>query len=184
MQRLLQHGLAFPEDLNVCVRDDCDWTGICHGSRQLAVAAEAKTGETHRRSGRSALASGRSRVALVWESGRYLEDPSLALDFRCKSIPELQRQSSVWPEVGLEVVMLQPGFDLSSDADFDQALLMQECDLLLSVDTAAAHLGDDRPSHPVIVALGRCFRWQRSLSRTPIYPSMRLFRQPRMATVS
>ena len=82
---------------------------------------------------------------------------------------------------GLEVVMLQPGFDLSADADFlDQALLMQECDLLLSVDTAAAHLGG-MIGHPTWLLLpwAAASRWQRSLPTTPIYPSMRLFRQPR-----
>ena len=82
------------------------------------------------------------QVALVWESGRYLEDPSLALEFRRRA-SQAQRQElcAALQSRGLEVVMLQPGFDLASDADFlDQALLMQECDLLLSVDTAAAHL--------------------------------------------
>jgi len=81
----------------------------------------------------------------------------------------------------LELVMLQPGFDLARDADFlDQALLMQECDLLLSVDTAAAHLGGVI-GHPTWLLLpwAAASRWQRSSPTTPLYPSMRLFRQPR-----
>ena len=187
LQRLLQHGLAFLEgDLNVCVRDDCDWTGICHGSLlSLPSLLEAKTWWNPEvvRWPQHPRASGRPRVALVWESGRYLEDPSLALEFRRKSIPELQRQElcMALEARGLEVVMLQPGFDLSSDADFlDQALLMQECDLLLSVDTAAAHLGGII-GHPTWLLLpwAAASRWQRLLPTTPIYPSMRLFRQPR-----
>ena len=187
LQRLLQQGLDWLEgNLSVCVRDDRDWTGICHGSLlSLPSLLEAKTWwkpEVLHLPQRP-RASGRPRVALVWESGRYLEDPSLALEFRRKSIPELQRQElcAALQRRGLEVVMLQPGFDLGSDADFlDQALLMQESDLLLSVDTAAAHLGGVI-GHPTWLLLpwAAASRWQRSSPTTPLYPSMRLFRQPR-----
>ena len=187
LQRLLQQGLAWLEgDLNVCGRDDRDWTGMCHGSLlSLPPLLGAKTWWTPEvvRLPQRPRASGHRRVALVWESGRYLDDPALALEFRRKSIPEPQRQElcAALQSRCLEVVMLQPGFDLASDADFlDQALLMQECDLLLSVDTAAAHLGGVI-GHPTWLLLpwDAASRWQRSSPITPLYPSMRLFRQPR-----
>ena len=187
LQRLLHQGLAWLEgDLNVCIRDERDWTGLCHGSLlSLPSLLQAQTWWTPEvlRLPQRPRASGRPRVALVWESGRYLEDPSLALEFRRKSIPEPQRQDlcAALQSRGLELVMLQPGFDLARDADFlDQALMMQECDLLLSVDTAAAHLGGVI-GHPTWLLLpwAAASRWQRSSPTTPLYPSMRLFRQPR-----
>ena len=159
---------------------------MCHGSLlSLPSLLQAKTwwDPVVLRLPQRPHASGRHRVALVWESGRYLEDPSLALEFRRKSIPEPQRKElcAALQSRGLDVVMLQPGFDLASDADFlDQALLMQECDLLLSVDTAAAHLGGVI-GHPTWLLLpwAAASRWQRSSPTTALYPSMRLFRQPR-----
>ena len=187
LQRLLQQGLGWLEaDLNVRVRGDGDWTGLCHGSLlSLPPLLQATTWWEPQvlRWPRQPRSAGRPRVALVWESGRYLEDPSLALEFRRKSLPEPQRQAlcGALQSRGLEVVLLQPGFDLAPDADFyDQALLMQQCDLLLSVDTAAAHLGGVI-GHPTWLLLpwAAASRWQRTTTTTPLYPQMRLFRQPR-----
>ena len=82
---------------------------------------------------------------------------------------------------GLELVLLEPGSDLPASADFlEQAQWIQRCDLLLSVDTAAAHLGG-AIGHPTWVLLpwACACRWGRSSVSTPLYASMRLFRQPR-----
>ena len=81
----------------------------------------------------------------------------------------------------LELVLLEPGSDLPASADFlEQAQWIQRCDLLLSVDTAAAHLGG-AIGHPTWVLLpwACACRWGRSSVSTPLYASMRLFRQPR-----
>ena len=123
------------------------------------------------------------RIGLVWESGRYLDDPGQALEHRRKSLPavvqqELGRQLQAR---GLELVLLEPGSDLPASADFfEQAQWIQRCDLLLSVDTAAAHLGG-AIGHPTWVLLpwACACRWGRSSVSTPLYASMRLFRQPR-----
>ena len=123
------------------------------------------------------------RIGLVWESGRYFDDPGLALEHRRKSLPavvqqELGRQLQAR---GLELVLLEPGSDLPASADFlEQAQWIQRCDLLLSVDTAAAHLGG-AIGHPTWVLLpwACACRWGRSSVSTPLYASMRLFRQPR-----
>ena len=132
---------------------------------------------------KSDRASGSPRLALVWESGRYLDDPSLALEYRRKTIPEVQLQvlCSELRARGIDVVLLQPGFDLAATADFyEQALLMQQCDLLLSVDTAAAHLGGVI-GHPTWLLLpwAAASRWRRHRSQTELYPGMRVLRQPR-----
>jgi hypothetical protein len=68
----------------------------------------------------------------------------------------------------------------ASIADFaDTAALISELDLIITVDTAVAHLAG---------ALGRSvwtllpfvseWRWSRDTEDTPLYPTMRLFRQP------
>ena len=81
---------------------------------------------------------------------------------------------------GVDLVLLQPGSDLPVNADFlEQAQWMRRCDLLLSVDTAAAHLGGalDHPTW-LLLPWACATRWQRSVSTTSLYASMRLFRQP------
>ena len=72
-----------------------------------------------------------------------------------------------------------PDLDAGPDAFLDTAAVLQSVDLLVTSDTAIAHLAG---------ALGgRCWlclmhepdwRWMRSGSSTPWYSSMRLFRQP------
>jgi len=55
---------------------------------------------------------------------------------------------------------------------------LQALDLLISVDTATAHLGGAL-GKPVWLMLARVpdWRWFREREDTPWYPSMRLFRQ-------
>ena len=56
-------------------------------------------------------------------------------------------------------------------------------DLILTVDTMPAHLAGAL-NRPVWTMLSWApdWRWQLEAERTPWYPSMRLFRQPRRAT--
>jgi len=74
--------------------------------------------------------------------------------------------------------------DLSSYlGDFgDTAAALAELDLLISVDTGVAHLAGAL-GRPVWVMLPWIcdWRWLRDRSDTPWYPSMRLFRQPKLA---
>ena len=94
--------------------------------------------------------STRPTIGLVWEAGRYLDDPGKALEYRRKTLPEQHRLRlcSALRARGVDLVLLQPGSDLPATADFlEQAQWMRRCDLLLSVDTAAAHLGG-APSPP------------------------------------
>ena len=73
--------------------------------------------------------------------------------------------------------------DFSGDLeDFsDTAALIEALDLLITVDTAVAHLAGGLAC-PVWVLLwfGHCWRYPRSGESSPWYPGMRLFRQPRI----
>ena len=72
--------------------------------------------------------------------------------------------------------------DLTGDIhDFaDTAALIAELDLVISVDTAVAHLAGAM-GKPVwlLLPLVPDFRWLLNRSDTPWYPTMRLFRQTR-----
>jgi hypothetical protein len=63
----------------------------------------------------------------------------------------------------------------------DTAALLREIDLLITVDTAAAHLAGAM-GLPVWVLLAKAcdFRWGDQRRFTPWYPSMRLYRQDRL----
>jgi hypothetical protein len=60
----------------------------------------------------------------------------------------------------------------------DTALLMDQLDLVITVDTSVAHLAGalGRPVW-VLLPYAACWRWLRDRADTPWYPSMRLFRQ-------
>jgi hypothetical protein len=64
----------------------------------------------------------------------------------------------------------------------DTAGLMHHLDLVISVDTANAHLAGamGRPVWIPLNAYGNCWRWLLKREDSPWYPSARLFRQPQM----
>jgi tetratricopeptide (TPR) repeat protein len=76
------------------------------------------------------------------------------------------------------VVDLGGELDETGGAFLDSAAVMQSLDLVVSVDTAAAHLAGAL-GVPVWMALSRIadWRWLRERGDSPWYPSMRLFRQ-------
>jgi tetratricopeptide (TPR) repeat protein len=69
--------------------------------------------------------------------------------------------------------------DESGGAFMDTAAVMQDLDLVVTTDTALAHVAG-AVAVPVWVALpvGADFRWMLDRSDSPWYPTMRLFRQP------
>ena len=79
-------------------------------------------------------------------------------------------------ELGLET--LGPGFDAGDQAFLDSAAVMQSLDLVITSDTALAHLAG-ATGRPVWVALQHVpdWRWMLDRAESPWYSSMRLFRQ-------
>jgi hypothetical protein len=69
--------------------------------------------------------------------------------------------------------------DTSAGALLDTAAVIMNLDLVVSVDTMAAHLAGAL-GRPVFVALRHVadWRWMRGRDDSPFYPAMRLFRQP------
>jgi hypothetical protein len=69
--------------------------------------------------------------------------------------------------------------DTSAGALLETAAMMMNLDLIVSVDTMAAHLAGAL-GRPAFVALRHIadWRWLRARDDSPFYPTMRLFRQP------
>jgi hypothetical protein len=72
-----------------------------------------------------------------------------------------------------------PGFDEGPGAFLDSAAIMENCDLVISCDTALAHLAGAL-GVPGWIALKHVPEWRWFLGRddSPWYSSLRLFRQP------
>jgi ADP-heptose:LPS heptosyltransferase len=78
------------------------------------------------------------------------------------------------------VLDLAPELDLGADAFLDTAALMAHLDLVISTDTAVAHLAGAL-GRPAWIALSSApeWRWLRERTDSPWYPTLRLFRQRR-----
>lgn len=130
--------------------------------------------------------TGKLRIGLVW-AGRPAHQQDA---FRSISLDQL---SSILAVPDVEFFSLQIGpaaqqaarhniHDFTADLhDFrDTAALIDHLDLVVTVDTAVAHLAGAM-AKPVWVLLTRVPDWRWMLDRpdSPWYPTMRLFRQPK-----
>jgi len=81
---------------------------------------------------------------------------------------------------GLEIIDLGPQLDEVAGPFMDTAAVMKNLDLVVTSDTAVAHLAGAL-AVPVWVALGvnSDWRWLADREDSPWYPTMRLFRQRR-----
>jgi tetratricopeptide (TPR) repeat protein len=81
-------------------------------------------------------------------------------------------------KLGFSVIELPQTVDRPGEAFLDSAAIMQSLDLVVTSDTATAHLAGAL-GVPVWVALSFApdWRWLQSRSDSPWYPTMRLFRQ-------
>ncbi len=134
-------------------------------------------------------------VGLTWASGRKLEGGFTRREYRKRSLPgwALQRLVEGMVARGCQPVPLQHGDDRelaqplqhlfrrqdAADGDFlAAARVLAGTDLLISVDTAMAHLAGAM-GHPawVLLPFSADPRWLRDRPDIPWYPSLRLFRQ-------
>lgn len=137
------------------------------------------------------------RVGVVWAAGYKLTNRVTVREYRRRSLDPgaLAQLLDGLRGRGWDVVLLQFGRDrdqaaawrrdgmeaLPADADFARtADRVAELDLVITVDTAMAHLvGAMRRPAWVLLPFSAAPRWLRHRSDSPWYPSLRLFRQPR-----
>jgi ADP-heptose:LPS heptosyltransferase len=136
----------------------------------------------------------RPRVGLAWAGAPHLNDPATIAVDRRRSL-SLARLVRLLEMKGIRFVSLQKGvaaleqeqlpgdlrpLDLMGEvSDFaDTAGLMANLDLVISVDTAVAHLAGalGKPAWTLLPFAGE-WRWMVHRSDSPWYPTLRLFRQ-------
>jgi hypothetical protein len=146
---------------------------------------------------RRRLGSHSFKIGIAWQGNRWRGAPA-GIVGRWMKLAELQPLSQV-PGVrlidlqkgegteqlaalphGLRVETLGDDFDSGPDAFADTAAVMQHLDLIVSCDTAIAHLAGAL-GRPTWIALQHVPEWRWGLAgdTTPWYPSVRLFRQPK-----
>lgn len=136
------------------------------------------------------LAPAKLRVGLVWKGGVQLAND------RNRSLPDLATLRTLWRVPDVEFVSLQKGQgeDEGARPPADQpitdlaptltdlaqtAAAIKDLDLVISVDTAVAHLAGamGKPCFVMLPALGLDWRWGVERSDSPWYPSLTLYRQ-------
>lgn len=136
-------------------------------------------------------------VGLVSAAGRKLDDPFCAREYQKRTLPErelwrlvegLKQQGTLVYDLqfgcdqarhrALGLELLDPGLSLEGFAT--TARVLAQLDLVISVDTAMAHLvgAMGRPGW-VLLPWSSDPRWLSATPTTPWYPSLRLFRQGR-----
>jgi tetratricopeptide (TPR) repeat protein len=130
------------------------------------------------------------KVGVVWQGSRNRIDVGrsvpLEMFSRLASIPGVRLISLQKGEglaqgpKDLAVEVLGDDFDTGAQAFLDSAAVMTQLDLIITCDTALAHLAGAL-ARPTWVALKHVPDWRWLLDRadSPWYPSMRLFRQSR-----
>ena len=134
------------------------------------------------------------RVGVAWQgSPTFLGDHLRSIPLRhfaplaIDGVTLVSLQKGFGEEQVAEVAATVPltvldGLDADGATMMDTAAVMQHLDLVITSDTAIAHLGGSM-GVPTWVALAYSpdWRWQRVRVDSPWYPSLRLFRQPAFA---
>ncbi len=142
----------------------------------------------------------RPRVGLVWSGGCRPDQPELWQVNRRRNIPLTQMAALMQP--GVEFYSLQKGepavtelaelraagsiaaelIDFSGELwDFEEtAALIEQLDLVISVDTSTAHLAGalGKPIW-ILNRFDTCWRWFLDRTDSPWYPTARIYRQER-----
>ncbi len=192
VERILPTGAALPQlDLEAPLLDLPGLLGLDAGN--VPAAIPYLRAEPERVARWRALLDGRPglKVGIVWQGnpnsiadlGRSLPLGTFA---PLAALPGVRlialqkgagrEQLAALPAVG----DLGPDFDAGPDAFLDTAAVMQGLDLVVTADTAVAHLAGalGRPCWIVLKSVPD-WRWMLHRSDTPWYPSVRLFRQAR-----
>jgi Flp pilus assembly protein TadD len=133
--------------------------------------------------------SGKWRVGLVWKgSAEHKNDRHRSIPVSLLSalgVAENVRFFSLQKTAGEKRVALPAGMEVVDRTaelrDFaDTAALIEQLDLVISVDTAVAHLAAAMGKAVwVLLPFSPDWRWQLGRADSPWYPTMRLFRQRR-----
>jgi Flp pilus assembly protein TadD len=138
---------------------------------------------------------GHPRVGLVWAGGSRGGNADLIATDQRRSVA-LATLAPFWTVSGCAFVSLQIGQPATQTAELpaglvlhdftaaihefdDTAALIENLDLVISVDTSTAHLAGAL-ARPVwlLNRFDTCWRWLLDREDTPWYPTMRIFRQP------
>lgn len=122
----------------------------------------------------------RLKVGLCW-AGKSYPDPLRSCPVsHLSSLAEIDGISWYSLQVGWKVAQPLPLFDCTGNIrDFgDTAALISQLDLVITIDTAVAHLSGalGKPTW-VMLPFASDWRWLLEREDSPWYPSMRLFRQ-------
>ncbi len=135
------------------------------------------------------------RVGIVWAGSRRPDDPLMhATDLRRSvtlarfaplgSLPGISLVSLQKGEPAVEARAVPPGMVLHDWTDeledfADTAAMVAGLDLVITVDTAVAHVAGALGKKVWIInRFDSCWRWLLEREDTPWYPTARLFRQP------
>jgi Flp pilus assembly protein TadD len=174
--------LDLPALLGMSVRDIPGKTPYLFAEAEKTAAWAARL---------DAISKGRSRIGLAWSGNPRADDRAAAEVDRRRSVP-FSAFRTLLEVPDLSFISLQTGtaaadashdrslLDLSAELhDFDDtAAVVANLDLVVTVDTAVAHLAGaiGKPVW-VLSRLDNCWRWLTERSDSPWYPTMRLFRQ-------
>lgn len=148
-----------------------------HATRNAAW--QARLGERRRPrvglawAGNAAFGNDRHRSLALATVAKLLDDHAQFVSLQ-KEVPVPDR-----PLLDIHADMLHFGDELRDFAD--TAALVEQMDLIISVDTAIAHLAGalDKPVW-ILLPVNCDWRWQLDRADSPWYPSARLFRQSRL----
>jgi tetratricopeptide (TPR) repeat protein len=120
-----------------------------------------------------------ARIGVCWAGGPRHEDPQAhAVDMRRSIQPVVFEPilSAIKNPVVLQREMLPPEYDWQ-----DTARLINSLALVITVDTAVAHLAASLGIETWMLSRAdRCWRWMLHTDRTPWYPTMKIYTQPRL----
>lgn len=146
--------------------------------------------QAHWRTRLENAAPGRLRVGIAWAGNKsYAHDARRSLSFE-QLLPLLRNQQVTWISLQVRMAPDRPPvipvginwLDWTTElADFaDTAALVANLDLVISIDSAMAHLAGAmaRPTWLLNRFEGE-WRWLKDRDDSPWYPQMRIFTQPR-----